>query len=276
MDIWKRWSAIDARPNIAIPTSDDDKYSRGVLGVIAGSPEYPGAAILTTSAALQTGLGLLRYVGPPEVNGYVLTCNPEIVLGAGRVDAWIIGPGIPAENISPIQATEIESAISEGYPICLDAGALAYVDKVSSPTIITPHYRELEALLLKKGIAVTYEEIRTKPKYWAKSAASEFGVTVLLKGNVSVVASLENQIELPVSTPWLATAGTGDVLAGIIGTLLATNSESILNRRIDLTSIAATGSFIHHRAAEFAILKGPIKASDVIDNISRAISDILI
>ncbi|MCX6430821.1 MAG: NAD(P)H-hydrate dehydratase [Actinobacteria bacterium] len=275
MDHWKRWSAIDARPIIAIPSPDDDKYSRGVLGVIAGSPEYPGAAILTTSAALQTGLGLLRYIGPPEVNGLVLASNPEIVLGAGRVGAWIIGPGISAENISLLQARDIEAAMSEGYAICLDAGALTYVDKVSSPTIITPHYRELEALFIRKGIATTYEEIRTKPKYWATLAASKFGVTVLLKGNVSVVASMENQIELPASTPWLATAGTGDVLAGIIGTLMATNSESIVNQRIDLTSIAATGSFIHQRAAEFAILKGPIKATDVIDNISRAITDIL-
>jgi hydroxyethylthiazole kinase-like uncharacterized protein yjeF len=275
MENWKMWSADDARRFIAIPTSEEDKYSRGVLGVIAGSIDYPGAAILTSSAALRTGIGLLRYIGPRKVTNFVLARNPEVVPGIGRVNAWVIGPGLPSGNLTYSQKRQISSACKSGQPICLDAGALNFVDKIPSPTLITPHYRELQSLLTSKGIPTTLMEICDNPKFWARRTALEFGVTVLLKGNVSVVASIENQIELPSATPWLATAGTGDVLAGIIGALMATNSLSILNQKIDLASIAATASFIHNRAAEFAIFQGPITSTDVVMNISRAIFEII-
>jgi hydroxyethylthiazole kinase-like uncharacterized protein yjeF len=275
MENWKLWSADDARRFIAIPTSENDKYSRGVLGVITGSRQYPGAAILTTSSALRTGLGLLRYVGPRNVSNLVLGRNPEIVLGMGRVDAWVIGSGMASEKINIFQKRHISSACQSGTPICFDAGALSYVDKASGPVLITPHYRELQSLLNLKGIPASLEEICTNPKIWARKAAVEFGVTVLLKGNVSVVASIDNQIELPSATPWLATAGTGDVLTGIIGALMATNSNSILNRKFDLASIAATASLIHQSAAKLAISEGPITSSDVARKISRAIFEII-
>lgn len=275
MKNWKLWSVDDARHIIAIPTPSDDKYSRGVLGVIAGSNHYPGAAILTTSAALRTGIGLLRYVGPRNVNRLVLASNPEIVLGKGRVNAWVIGSGIPTRGIPFMQKRQISFACKSGLPISLDAGALNYAGNVFSPILITPHYRELQALLSGKGIPVTLEEIQKNPKFWASKTALELSVTVLLKGNVSVVASIEKQIELPSATPWLATAGTGDVLTGIIGALMATNSELILKQKIDIASIAATASLIHRNAAELAVSKGPITSSDVVRNISRAIFEIM-
>ncbi len=275
MNDWKLWNADAARPFIAIPTPSDDKYSRGVLGVIAGSRQYPGAAILTTSAALRSGIGLIRYVGPRRVNSLVISMNPEIVLGVGRVTAWVAGSGIPTERISSKHRHQILRACRSGLPICLDAGALKYLDHASSPTLITPHHKELQALLSRKGFSVTLEEISDNPKFWASKTASDFGVTVLLKGNVSVVASLDTQIELPSAPSWLATAGTGDVLTGIIGALLATNSELILRHQINLASIAATASLIHSNAAELALTNGPLTSSDVVRKISPAILDII-
>lgn len=116
---------------------------------------------------------------------------------------------------------------------------------------------------------------RRRSKKWASYAAQEFGVTVLLKGNVSVVSSLERQIQLPASTSWLATAGTGDILSGIIGALVATQTVEIEKNPEKLVAIAATGAFIHSQAAAIATKKGPIAAMDVARFISEAISRIL-
>jgi hydroxyethylthiazole kinase-like uncharacterized protein yjeF len=274
MSEWQLWTAADARRAIAVPQSSDDKYSRGVLGVIAGSIRYPGAGVLVCNAAMRTGLGLLRYLGPRSVEDRVLSRNPEIVLGEGQVDAWLIGSGIIPKEIGGKRHRQISRACKSNKPICLDAGALNFIDEVTGPTIITPHYRELAALFANRKIVTSLSNISSNPKHWAMLAAQEFGVTVLLKGNVSVVASNEHQIELPSATPWLATAGTGDVLSGIIGALMATNSNLITEKKIDLASIAATGSFIHACAAAIANRGGPIIASDVAQNIPIAISEI--
>ena len=100
-------------------------------------------------------------------------------------------------------------------------------------------------------------------------------MTVLLKGSETVVANGNLVIELPPATPWLATAGSGDVLAGIIGSIVATNEIEILNSNNRLAEIAATGAFIHDLAARLASNGGPISASMIIDQIPAAIRKIL-
>jgi NAD(P)H-hydrate repair Nnr-like enzyme with NAD(P)H-hydrate dehydratase domain len=85
------WGASDAARFIAAPDRDDDKYSRGVLGVITGSVHYPGASVLGVEAALRTGLGMVRYLGPERAQELVLQRRPEVVTAEGRVQAWLIG-----------------------------------------------------------------------------------------------------------------------------------------------------------------------------------------
>ena len=122
---------------------------------------------------------------------------------------------------------------------------------------------------------MTATAIEGDPKKWAAIASAELGVTVLLKGNVSVVASSGKQIQLPASPTWLATAGTGDVLAGIIGALLATHWREIEDNKDLIASIAATGAFIHSRAGEIASAGGPITALDIAREVPKIISKLV-
>jgi NAD(P)H-hydrate repair Nnr-like enzyme with NAD(P)H-hydrate dehydratase domain len=141
--------------------------------------------------------------------------------------------------------------------------------------VITPHAGELSRLLGSRGIAVESEAIEGDPKKWARVASQELGVVVLLKGSRTVVAQGEDLIELPSSTPWLATAGTGDVLAGILGALVATNYIEILNDKDHLADLAASAAYLHNSAALLASRGSPITASQVIDYIPAAIGKIL-
>jgi NAD(P)H-hydrate repair Nnr-like enzyme with NAD(P)H-hydrate dehydratase domain len=113
--------------------------------------------------------------------------------------------------------------------------------------------------------------IEADPATWALTASQQFGVTVLLKGSKTVVANGDRLIALPKATPWLATAGSGDVLAGIIGALVATNYIEILNDPDHLAEVAAAGAFIHNQAALLASLGGPISASMITAHIPNAI-----
>lgn len=274
-EIWKTWTARDARDYIVVPSQDDHKYSRGVLGVITGSNQYPGAAVLTCEAAMRTGLGMVRYFGPTYPQDLVLRQRPEVVTEPGKVQAWLLGSGIDPDNRGWLRSRAMKRALGEGLPVVLDAGALSLVSLATGPTLITPHYRELHRLLLSREITVTPTAIEGDPKKWAQVAAQEFGATVLLKGNVTVVASNEYQIQLPVSPTWLATAGTGDVLAGILGALIATQVVEIEKNANILSAIAATGSLIHSRAAELASEGGPVTAMDVALSIPKVIAELL-
>ena len=258
-----------------MPSADDHKYSRGVLGIISGSKQYPGASVLNCEGAMRTGIGMVRYFGPRFAQLLVLRQRPEVVIVEGRTNAWLIGSGIDSKKISWSRKREIIRALNEGKPTVLDAGALHLVQYSKGVTLITPHYAELATLLSARNIKVTSTAIEGDPKKWASIASEELGVTVLLKGNVSVVASNGKQIQLPASPTWLATAGTGDVLAGIIGALLATHWREIDDNKDLIASIAATGAFIHSRAGEIASNGGPITALDIAREVPKVISKIL-
>ncbi|MBI3429222.1 MAG: NAD(P)H-hydrate dehydratase [Actinobacteria bacterium] len=256
----KIWREEDARRCIATPTSTDDKYSRGVLGVISGSREYPGAAVLTCEGAMQTGVGMVRYFGPRIARFLVLRQRPEVVIQAGQVQAWLIGSGIESAKLERRRRNLIRSAMDQQIPLLLDAGAISFTAEIRSPTLITPHFRELASLLADSQIGVEVGEIARDPMKWAKIAADKFNVTVLLKGHETVVASTNSSIKLPPGTPWLASAGTGDVLSGILGALVATHAERVQNEPEFLVELAATGSLIHSGAATLASQGGPLVA----------------
>jgi hydroxyethylthiazole kinase-like uncharacterized protein yjeF len=275
----KKWTARDAAKCIITPSDLDHKYSRGVLGVITGSAKYPGAAVLTSSAASATGIGMIRFHSSSGLAHLVLHATPSVVVQPGKVTAWLIGSGIEAKKYSDITTwlrhRWFKLAKLQSVPTVLDAGALHLVGSLEQPTLITPHSGELSKLLTARGVSVSAEAIEGNPKKWVQEAADTLGVTVLLKGATTYVANDTVLIELPIATPWLATAGTGDVLAGIIGALVATNTVEILNDYNHLAYVAATGAFIHGRAAATASNGGPINAEAIIVAIPRVISQII-
>jgi len=277
--IVKKWNARDAAKCIIIPSDLDHKYSRGVLGVITGSAQYPGAAVLTTAAASATGLGMIRFHSSSGLAHLVLHSTPSVVVQPGKVTAWLVGSGIDSKRGSGISTwlrhRWFKLLKLQSVPTVLDAGALRLAGSLEQPTLITPHVGELAQLLTDRGILVTSEAIEGDPKKWVVQAAQTLGVTVLLKGSITYVANDSLLISLPVATPWLATAGAGDVLAGIIGALVATNSIEILNDNNHLAYVGATSAFIHARAAALASNGGPINAEAIIEEIPQIIAQIL-
>lgn len=275
----KKWRASDAAECIITPSEIDHKYSRGTLGAITGSAQYPGAAVLTTSAASATGIGVIRFHSNSGLAHLVLHQSPEILVQPGPVTAWLAGSGIDGSKYSDITTWLRHRWFSllsrQTVPTVLDAGALDFAGRLEQPTLITPHAGELSALLTRRGHQVSSELIEADTREWALRASEILNVVVLLKGSRTVVASHDRAIELPEATPWLATAGSGDALAGIIGSLVATNYIEILNDPRKLADIAATGAFIHNRAALLASEGGPISAPGIIREIPEAIRAIL-
>ena len=275
----KVWKAKDAAKCIIVPSELDHKYSRGTLGVITGSAKYPGAAVLSTNAALATGLGVLRFHSNSGLAHIVLHTAPEALVQPGPVTAWLAGSGIDAKKYSDVTTWLRHRWFvlldRQSVPTVLDAGALHLAGSFEQPTLITPHSGELSRLLSQRGLIASAELIESNPREWAQKASELLAVTVLLKGSRTVVAQNDYVIELPVATPWLATAGSGDVLAGIIGALVATNYIEILNDIKRLADVAATGALIHNLAAVKASKGGPISASRIVEEISEVIASIL-
>jgi hydroxyethylthiazole kinase-like uncharacterized protein yjeF len=275
----KKWSARDAAKCIITPSDLDHKYSRGVLGVVTGSAQFPGAAVLTTSAASATGVGMVRFHSSSGLAHLVLHSSPSTVVQPGKVAAWLVGSGIDSKKYSDfttwLRHRWFKLIRLQSVPTVLDAGALSLAGSLEQPTVITPHSGELATLLSARGVQVSAEGIEGDPKKWVQIAADTLGVTVLLKGATTYVANDEVLIQLPVATPWLATAGSGDVLSGIMGALVATNAIEILNDYNQLAYVAASAAFIHNQAAEKASGGAPINAEAIITAIPETIAKLL-
>lgn len=276
---WGEWTGGDASRWLAEPDRDDDKYRRGVLGVMTGSIDYPGAAVLGVEAAHRTGVGMVRYSGPRSVRSAVLARRPETVTVPGRVQAWLLGSGIDAGHRPFMLSGELQHALASGVPVVLDAGGLDLVGTHTAPTVITPHARELAGLLVSRDIEVTLEEVRADPATWADRAAHELGVAVLLKGAVTYVCDPEGiRLTVTASTHWLASAGTGDVLGGILGALVATHHDRLDSDASAITMLAATAAYVHSEAARHASEAwggGPVVALDVAEHVPAVIGALL-
>jgi hydroxyethylthiazole kinase-like uncharacterized protein yjeF len=275
----KKWSARDSAQCIITPSDLDHKYSRGVLGLITGSAQYPGAAVLTTAAASATGVGMVRFHSSSGLAHLVLHTTPSVVVQPGKVAAWLVGSGINAKKYSDfttwLRHRWFKLVRLQSVPTILDAGALSLSGSLEQPTVITPHSGELATLLSSRGVQATAEAIEGDPKKWVQISADTLGVTVLLKGATTYVANDELLIQLPGATPWLATAGSGDVLAGIMGALVATNAIEILNDYNHLAHVAASAAFIQNQAAENASAGGPINAEAIIEAIPETVRKLL-
>lgn len=236
------------------PEPDTQKYARGVVGVRAGSATYPGAALLCVAGASCGLVGMVRYAGPKATAERVRAIHPEVV-GPGRVQAWVVGPG-GGEHAGE----ELEAALADGVPLVVDADALAHVGStLGIPCVLTPHAGELAAML-----GCDRAEIEARPLGHARLAARRFDAVVLLKGRHTLVARPDGLVRVTTTgVPWLATAGAGDVLAGLIGALLASG--------LSPWDAASVGSWVHGAAAAEASQGGPIVAGDV----AHAVSGVL-
>ncbi|GAA4671042.1 bifunctional ADP-dependent NAD(P)H-hydrate dehydratase/NAD(P)H-hydrate epimerase [Streptomyces chumphonensis] len=238
------------------PGTDTDKYRRGVVGVAAGSARYPGAAVLAVSGALRGGAGAVRYAGTAAAE--VLARHPEALVTdgspehTGRVQAWAVGSGL-GDGAGAERA--VREVLDADVPVLIDADGLrlADVDAVRArraPTVLTPHAGEAAALLDTSRAAVEAGMLDA-----VRRLADRYRATVLLKGSATLVAGPDGGPVRanPTGTGWLATAGSGDVLSGLIGALLAAG--------LDARDAAAAGAHLHGVAGRTA--PAPPAASDV-------------
>jgi ADP-dependent NAD(P)H-hydrate dehydratase / NAD(P)H-hydrate epimerase len=252
------------------PGAESDKYRRGVVGVLAGSDRYVGAAVLASGGAIHGGAGMVRVATSPAAAMAVRLAWPEAVVAehgseTGRVQAWIAGPGMGTtddarERLVAVLRTEL--------PVLVDADGLTLLAELrkeglaarTAPTLITPHAGELGRLL-----DADPAEIESRRLEYARRAAAELNVTVLLKGSTTVIAEPGSGTVAvnPTGTPWLATAGSGDVLSGLAGALLA--------QGLTTAEAAAAAAYLHGLAGRRAADGAPIGASDLIKALPDAI-----
>ncbi|MDI6942570.1 MULTISPECIES: ADP-dependent NAD(P)H-hydrate dehydratase [Microbacterium] len=282
------WTAQDAVRVLRVPTADDHKYSRGVVALRTGSLAYPGAAVLSTEGAWRAGVGMVRWDGPEDVAGLVLQRRPETVLGAGRADAWVIGSGVDARGRGEDETRLLRGILRDRpLPVVVDAGALDLAAEATGPLIVTPHEGELREVRIPLGFGIDdVEEDPLAPRLSGpfrervlvvRETAVALGGVVLLKGAATIVATPGGWWTVVRSgTPWLASAGTGDVLAGAAGALLAGAAAAarVAGRELDveeLGPIAATAAWLHGTAGRIASGRGhPIAAIDVAEALPAA------
>lgn len=273
------------------PEADSHKYSRGVVRIIAGSQRFPGAGLLCVAGASHSGVGMIRLNAPERVENLVLAAHPQIVPDGpaltGTCDALVLGPGLDAQKAD----WEALAQLLENTPAVIDASALEPVCalikegklRLHAHHILTPHDGELARCLnlfagtntgeiagkladkadkpLGKFASQTSPALQRRIQ-GAQQLAALTGACVLAKGNRTVVVDAKAQVHtLPAATPWLATAGSGDVLAGLMGGLLALNVRAGAGH-VDTTvaSAAALAPEIAQLAARLHALAGQLAA----------------
>ena len=251
------------------PGANDHKYTRGVVGLWAGSETYPGAAVLAANGAVLAGAGMVRLTAPRRVEDLVLAARPEVVPAAGRSQALVLGPGVaPADTVRADKLREVlrptlapardsgggrvadgartgeeaadsaAGAAPAGAPVVVDAGALSILTELldeglrcTPRHVLTPHAGEAAALLTAladsetpEGTARQWnrERVEAHPAHAVREICRLSGATVLLKGATTLIAAPHHPLVSVDSGPgWMATAGSGDVLAGVLGAVLA-------------------------------------------------------
>lgn len=265
------FDAADVAARWPVPGPRDDKYTQGVTGILAGSATYPGAAVLCTGAAVAATSGMVRYAG--SAGPQVLSQWPEVIAApspaaSGRVQAWAVGPGLGTDDAG---AAALWFALETDLPVIVDADGLtilaAHPDLITgrkAPTVLTPHAGEFARLA---GGPPGADRVAATRKL-----ADQLGATVLLKGNVTVVAEPGGPVYLnPAGQSWAATAGSGDVLSGIIGALLAAG--------LPAGEAAAAAAFVHARAANLSAADpgprpAPTSASRILAHVRTAIASL--
>ncbi|MFD0266765.1 NAD(P)H-hydrate epimerase [Streptomyces sp. NPDC127106] len=238
------------------PAASSDKYRRGVVGIAAGSAQYPGAAVLAVAGALRGGAGAVRYVGPAA--DAVLARYPETLIGWGRVQAWVVGPGLGEGR-----GEDVARVLADPVPVLVDADGLRGLDPEAlrarpAATLLTPHAGEAAALL-----GVPREAVESGRLAAVRELAGRYGAAALLKGSTTLVCDGRLPVRVnPTGTPWLATAGSGDVLSGLGGSLLAAG--------LGAADAGAVAAYLHGLAARLAAAGAPVVAHEVAEALPAA------
>jgi hydroxyethylthiazole kinase-like uncharacterized protein yjeF len=239
-----------------------------VTGVCAGSATYPGAAVLCAGAAVAATSGMVRYAGTAAAE--VLHHFPEVIAtqqfaATGRVQSWVFGPGAGTDDDAGQRLREI---LDTDLPVVIDADGLTLLAAApelvrdrAAPTVLTPHAGEFARL--------TGNEVGSDRVGAVRGLADSWQVTVLLKGRATLVGAPGRPVLVnEAGGSWAATAGAGDVLSGIIGTLLAAGRDPAWS--------AAAAARVHALAAnlaahEHAPAGTPISASVLAAHVRPAI-----
>ncbi|MFF4770721.1 NAD(P)H-hydrate dehydratase [Streptomyces sp. NPDC001255] len=264
----------DVAALLPVPGVESDKYRRGVVGIAAGSTRYPGAPVLAVTGALRGGAGAVRYAGPAA--DAVTARHPETLVSsglpseAGRVQAWVVGPGLGDGDEA---RAALDDVLATDVPLLMDADALSLAgpDRIcarTAPTLLTPHAGEAARLL-----GADRADVEARRLDAVRALADRLGATVLLKGSTTLIADPGGTSPVRVNatgTSWLATAGAGDVLSGLAGSLLATG--------LPPREAASAAAHLHGLAARRAAGGGrggaPITAYDVAEAIPGAWRDV--
>ena len=288
-DIYYYDDEYRAHSAVPVPAFSDDKYARGVVGLVAGSDTYPGAGILATRGALAAGVGMARLNSTRRVQDLVLADQPGVVMVGGRIQAALIGPGLDEERRE--DALELAQFCGQsGMPLVIDAWALDLVPELlgsftPDATVLTPHYGEAARLLSALGTPITKREVAASPLRYARALHEATGCHIVLKGPVTIVYSFEyvavdaeensatsldgtgsgadtrpelTRVYEPTvsatSTSWAGIAGNGDVLAGFIAGILARASarKSAGSRSQCVTSARLSAAVCLHARAAYA------------------------
>lgn len=230
------------KPILHAPPVDSHKYRRGLLAIVAG--EMPGAPLLSAEAALRAGAGYVRLLAdwrpdgvPPE-----LVCVEDVATGIAdeRIAALLIGPGLGRGQTA---RARLGAVVSRGLPTVIDADALMLLGPdlpLRAPCVLTPHEGEMAAL--ERAFGLSGAALR-RDRAGALARAS--GAVILLKGPDSLIAAPDGTVTLAPRAPsWLAVAGSGDVLAGMIASRLAMHG--------DAARAAREGLWLHGEAARRA------------------------
>lgn len=254
---------------------DSHKGNYGHILIVGGASGMTGAVCMAALAALRTGCGRVSVCVPKDQQAITAARLPMEVMTVSdlqKVDfsaysAVVCGPGLGGQ-LAMLRAV-LKRAQS---PILLDADALNLLaqtpklwSEIRQPLLITPHPGEMSRLAGKRTEQVQAARIQT-----ASDFARAHPSVVVLKGAHTVIADENGRVtHCPVGNPGMATAGAGDVLSGMIGALLG--------RGLDLWDAACAGTFLHGLAGDFAAAKtgeDSLIASDIIESISKAISDL--
>lgn len=259
----------DVAALLPVPGAESDKYGRGVVGVVAGSERYPGAAVLAVAGALRGGAGAVRYAGPGGET--VIARFPETLVHegrpsqAGRVQSWVVGPGLGDGRAA---TAAVEDVLATDVPVLIDADGLRLMDGAtvrsrSAATVLTPHAGEAAALL-----GVERAEVEAGRLAAVRELAARYRATVLLKGSTTLIAEArDTPVRVnPTGTAWLATAGSGDVLSGLIGSLLAAGLAP--------RDAASVGAHLHGLAGRHGADGAPVSAQDIAEGIPAAWRDV--
>ncbi|CAB5037215.1 MAG: NAD(P)H-hydrate dehydratase [Actinobacteria bacterium] len=274
--------AADVAYWVQEPILSDHKYRRGVLGLIAGSAQYPGAAFLATSSAVAADIGMVEYFDRgDDLAKPVIAAHPPVVATVAdpatneRVNAWVAGPGFTG---SDEDYGAVAAVLRCSTPVVLDAGALTIVASSPElqrvildrefPTVLTPHEGEFSRLC---DVPLSGGRIAA-----AKSLAKQLRAVVVLKGAGTIIAGPDGSLYVDLlGTPALATAGSGDVLAGFMGSLLsaaAAQSQGEINQA-GATEVVAAAVWLHSQAGRIAAHGGyPVSAAQIAAALPAAVA----